>query len=187
VRETHVVEAKTRTRFVEITQKCKVSQRTTIDPPPLVPYTSNIGNCIKALPRHAQKLAGDIPALRTPAGWDPTTPVNIIIATDGSVTLGVGYHSWVVATEDEDILMQGGGLDDRDLFLMQSYRSELGDLSAGLTVLGNLSRSGLINIASAAFLCNDELAVLSTNRPLTDIIFHRIEGDHDLVSTLKNL
>jgi hypothetical protein len=59
-------------------------------------------------------------------GWDPTTPVNIIIATDGSVTLGVGYHSWVVVTEDEDILLQGGGPDDGDLFLMQLYRSELG-------------------------------------------------------------
>jgi hypothetical protein len=69
-----------------------------------------------------ERLAGDIPAFRNPAGWDPTTPVNIIIATDGSVS----YHSWVVATEDEDILLQGGGPDDGDLFLMQSYRSELG-------------------------------------------------------------
>jgi hypothetical protein len=47
--------------------------------------------------------------------------VTIIIATDGYVTLGVGYHSWIVATEEEDILLQGGGLDDVDLFLMQSY------------------------------------------------------------------
>jgi hypothetical protein len=29
--------------------------------------------------------------------------------------------------------------------------------------------------------------VLSTNRPLTDSIFHRIEGDHDLVNTIKDL
>jgi hypothetical protein len=90
-----------------------------IDPPPLVQYTSNIGNCIKALPRHVQRLVGDIPAFRTPARWDPTTPVNIIIVADGSVTLGVGYHSWVVATEDEDILLQGGGPYDGALFLMQ--------------------------------------------------------------------
>jgi hypothetical protein len=100
--------------------------------------------------------------------------VNIIIATDGSATLGVGYHSWVVATEDEDILLQGDGPDDGDLFLMQSYRSELGGVIAGLTVLVTLSRSGLINIASDTFLCDNELAVLSTNRPLIDIIFHRI-------------
>jgi hypothetical protein len=43
--------------------------------------------------------------MRTPLGWDPTTTVNIIIATDGSVTFGVVYHIWVVATEDEDILL----------------------------------------------------------------------------------
>jgi hypothetical protein len=157
-----------------------------LDRPPLVTYTSNIGCCIKALPRHIQRLVRDIPTLRTPSGWDSTIPVNIIIATDGSVTIGVGYHSWIVATEDEDILLQGGGPDDGDLFLMQLYRSELGGVSAGLTVLRTLSRSGLINIASTMFLCDNAYAILSANRPLTDIIFHRIEGDHDLVSTIKD-
>jgi hypothetical protein len=132
-------------------------------------------------------IARDIPVFRTPAGWDPTTQVNIIIDTDGSATLGVGYHSWVVETEDEDILLQGGGPDDGDLFLMQSSRSELGGVATGLSVLGDLSRSGLINIASATFLCDNESDVLATNRPLTDSIFHRIEVDHDLVNTIKAL
>jgi hypothetical protein len=36
-------------------------------------------------------------------------------------------------------------------------------------------------------LCDNESAVISTNRPLTDSIFHRIEGEHDLVSTIKDL
>jgi hypothetical protein len=152
-----------------------------------VPYTSNIGCCIKALPRHIQRLIRDIPTLRTPSGWDPTIHVNIIIATDGSMTLGIGYHSWIVATEEEDILLQGGGPDDGNIFLMQSYRSELGGVAAGLAVLGTLSRSGLINIASTTFLCDNASAELSTNRPLTDSIFHRIEGDNDLVSTIKDL
>jgi hypothetical protein len=87
------------------------------------------------------------------------------------VTLGVGYHSWIVATEDEDILLQGGGPDDGDLFLIQSYRSELGGVAAKLAVLETLSRSGLINIASTTFLCDNESTVLSTNRPFTDSIF----------------
>jgi hypothetical protein len=128
---------------------------------PLVPYTSNIGCCIKALLRHIQRLVGDIPPLRTPSGWGPKIPLNIIIATHGSVTLGIGYHSWIVVTEDEDILLQGGGPDDGDLFIMQSYRSDLGGVAAGLAVLGTLSRSGLINIASTTFLCDNESAVLS--------------------------
>jgi hypothetical protein len=131
VSTSHVVEVKMRPRFVEITEKCKISQRTTFNPPPLVPYTSNIGTCIEALPRQVQKLVGDIPAPRTPVGWDPTTLVNIIIDTDGSVNFGVGYHSLVVATEDEGILLQGGGQDDGDLLLMQSYRSELGGGDSG--------------------------------------------------------
>jgi hypothetical protein len=103
------------------------------------------------------------------------------------VTLGVGYHSWTVATEAKDILLQGGGPDDGDLFIMQSYRSELGGVAAGIAVIGTLSRSGLINIASKTFLCGNASAILSANRTLTDIIFHRIEGDHDLVSTIKDL
>jgi hypothetical protein len=37
------------------------------------------------------------------------------------------------------------------------------------------------------FLYDNESAVLSNNRPLTDTIFHRIEGDHDVVSTIKDL
>jgi hypothetical protein len=134
-----------------------------------------------------KKTLRRFPTLRTPSGWDPTIPVNIIIATDGYVTLGVGYHSWIVPTEDEDILLQGGGPDDGDLFLMQSYRSKLGGVAAGLTVLGTLSRSGLISIASTTFLCDNESAVLLTNRPLTYSIFHRIEGDLGLISTIKDL
>jgi hypothetical protein len=124
--------------------------------------------------------------MRTPAGWDPLIPVNISIATDGSVTFGVGYHSWVVTTKYEDILLQGGGPDDCDLFLMQSYRSEMGGVTSGLTVLGTLRRSGII-IASVKFLCEYELAVISTNRPLADSIFHCLESDHDLVITIKDL
>jgi hypothetical protein len=65
-------------------------------------------------------------------------------------------------------LLQGGGPDDGDLFLMQSYRSELGDVAAGLTFLRTLSRSGIINIASTTFLCDNESAVLLTNRPLIE-------------------
>jgi hypothetical protein len=47
--------------------------------------------------------------------------------------------------------------------------------------------SGLINIASATFMCDNESALTSTNIPLTYSIIHRVEGDHDLVSMIKDL
>jgi hypothetical protein len=53
-------------------------------------------------------------------GWDPTTTVDLIIATDLSVTLGAENHSWVIVTADEDILLQGGGPEDCNIFLIQS-------------------------------------------------------------------
>jgi hypothetical protein len=37
------------------------------------------------------------------------------------------------------------------------------------------------------FLCDNESAVISTNRTLIDSIFYRIEGDHNLASTIKDL
>jgi hypothetical protein len=58
---------------------------------------------------------------------------------------------------------------------------------ADLALLGTLSRYGLINIASTTFWYDNESTVLSTNRPLTDSIVHRIEGDHDLVRKIKDL
>jgi hypothetical protein len=72
-------------------------------------------------------------------------------------------------------------------FLCNRTGLNWGRVAEGLAVLGTISRSGLINIASATFLCDNKSAVLSTNRPLTDSIFHRIEVDHDLVSTIKDL
>jgi hypothetical protein len=168
-------------------EKCKISHRTIINPPILVTYTSRIDTCIESLPRHVQRLVGDIPTMRTLSGWYPTTTVDIIIATDGSLDFGVGYHIWVVAPADEDIFLQGGGLEDGDLFLMKSYRSELGGVVADLAVLGILRRSGFVNIATAKFLCDNKSVVLSTNMPLTDIIFHHIEGDRHLVGTIKDL
>jgi hypothetical protein len=105
---THVVEAKTRPRFVKIMDKCKISQHTIINPPIKVPYTYNIETCIEALPIYVHILVRDILEMRKPVGWDPTTPVNIIIAIERSVTFVVGYHSRVASTADEDILLQGG-------------------------------------------------------------------------------
>jgi hypothetical protein len=54
-------------------------------------YTSGIGLSFLALPRHIQRLAGEIPALPTPTPFDFEEPLDMIIATDGSVLFGVGY------------------------------------------------------------------------------------------------
>jgi hypothetical protein len=82
--------------------------------------------------------------------------MDIIVATDSSVLFGVGYHGWISATIDEQILLSRGGPDDRLEDLMSSYRSKIGGIVAGLAALGTLFRSGLINIISVQFLCNHE-------------------------------
>jgi hypothetical protein len=118
---------------------------------------------------------------------DDTKEVNFITATDGSILFGVGYQSWLMAMEDEDILLAGGGPDKGPGRYMTSYISELGGIIAGLAVLGTLLRSGRINARSITFICDNSAAILASERDLTQIIIHRTEGDHDLIATMKYL
>jgi hypothetical protein len=150
-------------------------------------YTSGIGISFLALPRHIQLLTGDIPALPTPAPFDLDQPVDLIIATDGSVLFGVGYHGWVLAPKEETILLRGGGPDHGIQSLMTSYRSELGGLVAGLAVLCTLFRSGTLNIRSIRFICDNESAVTAARQPTSESIFHNTKYDWDLIVTIQDL
>jgi hypothetical protein len=62
-------------------------------------YTSEIGKYFHALPTHVRQLVGNIPNLTLPEGFDCTKPIDLIVATDGSVMFGVDYHSWLVSTK----------------------------------------------------------------------------------------
>jgi hypothetical protein len=102
-------------------------------------------------------------------------------------TVRVWYHGWVLATNDEIILLRGGGPDNRIQSLMTSYRSELGWLVVGLTVLGTLYRADTINVRSIRFLCNYESAVTTTEWPKYDSIFHNTKRNWDLIKTIQDL
>jgi hypothetical protein len=158
-----------------------------VGPPHIHTYTSGIGLSFLALPRHIQRLTGDIPALPTPPPFDFDEPVDLIIATDGSVLFGVGYHGWVLATKEETILLRGEGPDDGIQSLMTSYRSELGGLVAGLAVLGTLFCSGAMNIRSIRFICDNESVVTAAIIPKSESIFHNTICDWDLIETIQDL
>jgi hypothetical protein len=156
-------------------------------PTPLNTYTSGIGSCIQALPKHVHKLVGNIPTLATPTVWDTTEPTYLIVAMDGSVLFGVRYHSWEISTSDEDIMLTGGESDDGDPLIMISYRSELGGLAAGSAVIGTLTRSGLINIRSVKYVCNNKSAIIASKQQTSDSIFHKTETYYDVISTIHEL
>jgi hypothetical protein len=132
----HIIDTShNRSRYIEIMHqdevwRCVIEQPT----PPLIAYTSGIGNCIHALPKHVQqRLVGHIPTLAMPPGWDTTDPKDLIVATYGSCQfcpasdtipqLG-NYDSRWGDTE------HGDGPVDSDPLLMPSYRSELGGLAS---------------------------------------------------------
>jgi hypothetical protein len=145
----HRIQVAQRNQYHEVAAKVNIVPQQNMSPTPIHNYTSGIGLSFLALPRHIQQLTGDIPALSTPSIFDFDEPVDMIIATDGSVLFGVGHHGWVLATKDETILLRGGGgPDDGIQSLMTSYRSELGGLVVGLAVLGTLFRAGTMNIRS---------------------------------------
>jgi hypothetical protein len=89
---------------------------------------------------------GNIPELDLPEDFDCTEPTDFIVATDRPVLFGVGYHSWLIATKTEQILLRGGGPNDGSTLYMTSYRSELGGICTGLAAIGVLARSGRINL-----------------------------------------
>jgi hypothetical protein len=109
------------------------------------------------------------------------------VAIEGSVLFGVGYHSWVIATSEEEILLTGGGPDDGDPLIMTSYRSELGGFAAGLVFIGNLARSVLINIGSVKCVCDNKSAIVASKRQPSDSIFHTTKTYHDVISTIHEL
>jgi hypothetical protein len=55
-------------------------------------------------------VVGNIPEIVVPNGMDVAKDQYIIVATDGSVLFGVGYHSWVVTTDNEKVLLMCGGV-----------------------------------------------------------------------------
>jgi hypothetical protein len=109
---THVVSTVTRNRYVEIKKMVKCQQPEMIIRPVLLPYRSCVGASAGALPLNIQCLIGYMRHFKLPSHLDCTMEVDIIIATDGSILFGVGYHSWFIATTEENILTAGGGPDD---------------------------------------------------------------------------
>jgi hypothetical protein len=183
----HVVLTVTRNRYVAIKAMVKCQQPVMIIRPALLPYRSCVGAAAGALPIHVQRLTGDMRHFKLSSHLDCTMEVDIIIATDGTVLFGVGYHRWLIATTDEDILMAGGGPDDGAQDKTASYRSELGGIAAGLGVLGTLARSGMIRIRGLALIYDNSAAILASKCDLTPSVFHRIESDFDLIATIKYL
>jgi hypothetical protein len=95
----HVVEVCECTIYFEIANKYKINETQMNVIEHVIEHTSGIGDTCHTLQRHIKRLVGNIPELDVPNGMDVTMEQDTIVATDGSVVFGVGYHSWVVATD----------------------------------------------------------------------------------------
>jgi hypothetical protein len=96
---THVVEVYEFTRYMEIANKYRINETQMDVIEHVIEYTSGIGETCNTLPRHIQRLVSNIPELDVLNEMDVNVDQDIIVATDGSVAFGVGYHSWSVATD----------------------------------------------------------------------------------------
>jgi hypothetical protein len=186
-RVTHIVENSERTRYIEVTELKKICEEGTGECDVHFHYETGIGTSGRQLLRHVQILVGDIAALDVPENWDSNESRNLLVTMDGSVVFGAGYHSLVITTLDEKLILSGGNPDDGDPLRMTSYRSELGGLASALAVLGMLERSGILNIRSVKCVSDNQSAVRACKRKPTESIFHRTKNDYDLLATIMNL
>jgi hypothetical protein len=69
---------------------------------------------------------------------------------------------------------------------MTSYRSKLGGIASGLAVIGTLVRSGKIKVKTVKCVCDNEV-IKACRIKRTQSVFHRTEGDHDIISTVHSL
>jgi hypothetical protein len=176
-RVTHIVETSERPRYIEVMGLKKICEEETRECDVPFHYETGIGESGRQFPRHVERLVGDIAALDVPENWDSNEPRDLLVATDGSVVLGVGYRSWEMTTTDEKVILSGGGPDDGEPLLMTSYRSELGGLASALAVLGMLEQSDCLNIRSVKCVSDNQSAVRACKRKSTESIFHRTESD----------
>jgi hypothetical protein len=130
---------------------------------------------------------GNIPELDLPADFDCTKPTDLIIATDGSVLFGVRYHSWLIATKTEQVILRGGGPDGGSPKLYDVVSVGAQSICTGLAAIGILAISGRINLRSVRMVCDNETAVKRCNKKMTASIYHNTECDWDLLKTYHTM
>jgi hypothetical protein len=116
----HAVEVCERARYMEIVGKHKRKETQTPIIERVIEYTSSIGENCHTLPRHTQKLVRNIPEIKVTNGMEVTNEQDIIVITDGAVVFGVRYLKWVVAMDNEQVILMGGAQDDREQPIMMS-------------------------------------------------------------------
>jgi hypothetical protein len=121
IRPSHRVEISSRMRYMKVTSNTKIEIHNDEHTKNVHHYTPEIESAFFALPIHVQRLTGSIPTLHEPAGYQEDEPIGLIFITDGLVLFGVGYHGWITAVSDEQIILRGGGPDDGPAELMSSY------------------------------------------------------------------
>jgi hypothetical protein len=185
--DSHVVDLCDHVRYMEIVGKHNIKKTQTSVIEHVIEYTSGIGDRFHTLPRHIQILVGNISEIEVSNKMDVIEEQDIIVATYRSVVFGVGYHRWVVTTDNEQVILMDGGPYDGYQLLMVSYRSELGGIASELAVISTLVRFGKIRVKSVKLVCNNEAAIKAFKRKHTTSVFQITEVDHDLISTIHYL
>jgi hypothetical protein len=138
-------------RLIQVWDTCLILLSIDATAPLLVSRTSGICRCFLALPEH---IPVDDIHPTFPDNCDVNFPLVVMVATYGPVTLGIGYHRWVISTKDGGILIYGVVSGNSDPRLMTSHHSELG---------GALVWLETITVCSITFMHKNESTVILLN------------------------
>jgi hypothetical protein len=143
-------------------------------------------------PEFYQRLLGPLPTLNDSDGMVLAHQMeleSLLACSDGSFfpEEHTGSHGWVLASTDQQILLQGAGPDDGHPRLMSSYRSELGGLLAVLYTIYRICQHYHVTSGKLRYYCDNKGVLTNVFSPLAPGLAPYLQTDADLVMEAKRL
>ncbi len=98
-----------------------------------------------------------------------------------------GCHGWVLASNEQELLLQGAGPDDGHPMLINSYRSELGGLITVLYIIYRICSHYQVASGKMKYYCNNKGVFATVFSPTVPGLTPYLQADAELVMEAKRL
>jgi hypothetical protein len=102
-------------------------------------------------------------------------------ASDRSVLAFIGCQGWLIATLDNDVLLEGVGATDGRVKGINSYMAELGGNIATFTILNIIRCVYNFSPISIEHVCDNQSEITATRKHDTSSMFDKTKPDDDVI------